>query len=63
MEVQPHLFVTSVLNIGEWSASLPGPFIRRKRVLNIHQAGHWVGHRVSLSFEEKNLLSLLGFND
>jgi len=42
MEVQPHLFVTSALYIGEWSDSLPGRFIPRKGVLNIHQTGQWV---------------------
>jgi len=63
MEVQLHLFITLVPHIGEWSASLPGCFIPGKRVLNIHQTEHRVGHKASLSFEEKNLLFLLEFND
>jgi hypothetical protein len=40
--------LTSALDEGEWSASLPGRFNSRERVSGIHWIGSWVGPRAVL---------------
>jgi hypothetical protein len=40
--------LTSALDGGEWSASLPGGFIPRERVPGTHWIGGWVGPRAVL---------------
>jgi hypothetical protein len=41
-------FLTSALDGGEWSASLPGLFTPRERVPGTHWIGGWVGPRAVL---------------
>jgi hypothetical protein len=41
-------FLTSALDGGEWSASLPGRFTPRERTPGTHRIGGWVGPRVVL---------------
>jgi hypothetical protein len=62
VEVQIHVFKTSVLVGGEWSASPPGRFTPRERGLCIHWIGDWVGPRAGLDdVERKKILYLPGF--
>jgi hypothetical protein len=51
--VQIHIFLTSALIGGEWSASRPGRFIPRGRTHGTHWTGGWVGPRAGLDYEEK----------
>jgi hypothetical protein len=39
VEIQPHAFLTSALDGGEWSASYPGRFTPRER----DRSTHWIG--------------------
>jgi len=48
MQVQIHVFLTSVLDGGEWSASCPSCFIPW-RIPGTHMTGGWVGPRPSLN--------------
>jgi hypothetical protein len=41
-------YLTSALDGGEWSASRPGRFTPRERVLGTHWIGGWVGSRAIL---------------
>jgi hypothetical protein len=47
VEVQPHTFLTSALDEGEWSASHPSCFIPWERALSIHWIEEWVSPRAS----------------
>jgi hypothetical protein len=47
------LFLTSVLDEGEWSASLPGCFTAGERATGTRWIGRWVGPSVSVDVEEK----------
>jgi hypothetical protein len=47
VDVQTHVFLTSALVVGEWSASHPGSFIPEER------APGWVGPRAGLDDMEK----------
>jgi len=43
VEVYLHAFLTSALDLGEWSASRPGRFTPRERAPGTHWIGGWVG--------------------
>jgi hypothetical protein len=53
MDVQIHIFLTSALLGGEWSASRPGRFTPRERAPGTHWIGGWVCPRASLANVEK----------
>jgi hypothetical protein len=53
VDVQIHIFLTSALIGGEWSASRPGRFTPRKRAPGINWIGGWVGTRTGLNDVEK----------
>jgi hypothetical protein len=48
-----HVFLTSTLAVGEWSASRSGCFIPGERAPGTHWIGDWVGLRASLGTVEK----------
>jgi hypothetical protein len=54
VDVQIHIFLTSVLAGGEWSASRPGCF-----TLDIHWIEGWVDYRVGLDDVEKRKFLIL----
>jgi hypothetical protein len=57
-----HIFLTSALVLGEWSASRTGSFTHGERGPGTHWIGGWVGPRVGLDdVEKRNLLTLPGF--
>jgi hypothetical protein len=51
-DVQSHVFLTSVIVGGEWSASRPDRFIPRERAPGTHWIGSWVDPRA----REMNIL-------
>jgi len=53
VKVQLHVFLTSALDGGEWSASHPGRFTTRERAPGIHWIGGWVDPRAVLEAEVK----------
>jgi hypothetical protein len=53
--VQIHIFLTSELVGGKWSASCPSCFTPRERAPSSHWIGGWVGPRASLDNVEKIL--------
>jgi hypothetical protein len=60
-DVWVHVFLTSALVGGEWSASRPGSFTPRERARNTHCIGSWVGLRAGLDdVEKQNFLTLPG---
>jgi hypothetical protein len=48
VDVQIHIFLTSALDGGEWSASRPGRFTPGERALSTHWIGGWVGPTAGL---------------
>jgi hypothetical protein len=61
VDVQTHIFVTSALVGGEWSASRPGRFTSGERVPGTYWIGGLVGSTGSLNNMEKwKFLALLG---
>jgi hypothetical protein len=48
-----HIFLTSALVGGEWSASLPGRFTPRESAPGTHWIGGWVDPRAGLDDVEK----------
>jgi hypothetical protein len=61
VDVQIHIFLTSALVGGEWSASRPGRFTPRERAPGTHWIGGWVGPRAGLDdVDKRNFLTLLG---
>jgi hypothetical protein len=48
MGVQIHIFFTSKLVGGEWSASRPGRFTSEERAPGAHWTGGWVDSRAGL---------------
>jgi hypothetical protein len=48
VEVLIHVFLSSALVRGEWSASLPGRFTPKERPPGTHWIGGWVGPRTGL---------------
>jgi hypothetical protein len=55
VDVQTHIFLTSALVGGEWSASRPGHFTPWERAPGTHWTGGWVGPRAGLDDVEKIL--------
>jgi hypothetical protein len=53
VDVQIHIFLTSALVGGEWSASLSGRFNHGKGILGTHWTGGWVDPRAGLDDMEK----------
>jgi hypothetical protein len=54
VDVQIHIFLTSALGGGEWSASCPSRFTPRKRAPGTHWMG-WVDPRAGLDDVKKIL--------
>jgi hypothetical protein len=48
-----HIFLTSTLAVGEWSASRPGRFTPEERAPGTHWIGGWVDPRDGLGYLEK----------
>jgi hypothetical protein len=55
VDVQIHVFFTSAVVGGEWSASRPGRFTPGERAPGTHRIGGWVGPRTGLEDVEKIL--------
>jgi hypothetical protein len=53
VDVQTHVFFTSTLVGGEWSASHPGRFTPGERAPSTHLIGGWVGRSAGLDDMEK----------
>jgi hypothetical protein len=53
VDVYIHIFLTSSLLAGEWSASRPGRFTPRERAPGTHWIGGWVNPRTGLDDVEK----------
>jgi hypothetical protein len=49
--------LTSAVDGGEWSASLPGRFTHRERALGTHWVGGWVAPRADLDAMVKGKIS------
>jgi hypothetical protein len=61
VDVQIHVFFTSALVGGEWSASLPGRFAPRERAPGAHWIVGWAGPRAALDdLETRKILPLPG---
>jgi hypothetical protein len=60
-EVKIHIFLTSALTGGEWSASRPGRFTPTDIALGIHCIGCWMDPRAGLDdVEKRKFLTLPG---
>jgi hypothetical protein len=60
-DVGVHIFLTSVPDGGEWSASRPSRFTPGERAPNTHWIGDWVDPRAGLdNMEKRKFLTLLG---
>jgi hypothetical protein len=60
-DVWIHIFLTSTLAGGEWSASRPGRFTPGERAPGTHWIGGWVDPRAGLEdVEERKFLTLPG---
>jgi hypothetical protein len=57
VEVQIRVFLTSVLDGSEWSASRPGRVILVQRAPGTNYIGGWVGPRSGLNAMEKRTIS------
>jgi hypothetical protein len=56
-----HIFLTSALGGGEWSASRPGCFTPGERAPSTYWIGGWVGPRAGLDdVEKRKFLTLPG---
>jgi hypothetical protein len=53
VDVLTHIFLTSTLVEGEWSASHPGRFTPGESALGKHWIGGWVGPRAGMYDMEK----------
>jgi hypothetical protein len=61
VDAEIHIFLTSALVGGEWSASRPSRFTPRERTPNTHWIGGWVGPRAGLdNVEKRKFLTLPG---
>jgi hypothetical protein len=61
VDVYIHIFLTSVLAGGEWSASRPGRFTPGERTPDTHWIGGWVDPRAGLDdVEKRTFLTLPG---
>jgi hypothetical protein len=59
VDVQIHIFLTSVLVGGEWTASRPGRFTPEERAPGTHWIGGWVNPRAGLDDSEKRKFMIL----
>jgi hypothetical protein len=60
-DVSIHIFLTSALIGGDWSASRPGRFTQGETTRGTHWMGCWVGTRTSLDdVEKKKFVTLPG---
>jgi hypothetical protein len=53
VDIEIHIFLTSALTGGEWSASHPGRFPPGKSAPGTHWIGGWVDPRAGLDYMEK----------
>lgn len=53
VEVYLHVFISSELRAGDWTASRPGYFIPRESYPTLHITGDWVGFVVGMKSWEK----------
>jgi hypothetical protein len=53
VDVETHVFLTSAIGGGEWSASRPGRFTPGERDPGTHRIGGWVEPRVGMDDVEK----------
>jgi hypothetical protein len=61
VDVSIHIFLTSALTGGEWSASRPGRFTSGERAFSTHWIGGWVDPRTGLDdVEKRKFLTLPG---
>jgi hypothetical protein len=61
VDVQIHIFLTSALAGGEWSASRPSCFTLGERAPGTHWRGGWVDPRAGLDdVDKRKFLTLLG---
>jgi hypothetical protein len=61
LDVYIHVFLTSALVGGEWSASHPGRFTAEEKASDAHWIGGWVGPRAGLDdVEKRKFLTLPG---
>jgi hypothetical protein len=61
VDVQIHIFLTSTLAGGEWSASRPGLFTPGEGASGTHWIGGWLGPRACLdAAETRKFLTLPG---
>jgi hypothetical protein len=60
VDVQIHLFLTSVLVGDEWSASHPGRFTPVERAPGTYWIEGWVGPKTGLDDVHRQILSLPG---
>jgi hypothetical protein len=59
LDVQIHIFLTSAIVGGKWSASRPGIFTPGERTPGTHWIGRWVGPRADLDdVDRRKLLTL-----
>jgi hypothetical protein len=63
LDIQRHVFLTSALDGGEWSASHRGSFTLRDRASGTHWTGGWVGLRAGLNEVAKYNLNVMGVQD
>jgi hypothetical protein len=59
VDVYIHIFLTSALVGGEWSASRPGRFTSGERVPGTHWIGGWVDPSADLNNVEKRTFLIL----
>jgi hypothetical protein len=61
VDTETHVFLTSALAGGEWSASSPGRFTPGESAPDTHWLGGWVDPRAGLDdVEKKKFLTLAG---
>jgi hypothetical protein len=61
VDVWIHIFLTTALVGGEWSASRPCRFTHKERAAGTYWIGGWVGPRVDLdNVEKRKFLTLPG---
>jgi hypothetical protein len=62
VDVQIHIFLTSALVGGEWSASRPGRYNPGKRAPGTHWIGGWVEPKAGLNNVNRKFLILSGLD-
>jgi hypothetical protein len=61
VDILIHIFLTSELVVGEWSASRLGHFTPGERAPGTYWVGGWVSRRADLDDVKTKFLTLLGF--